>query len=172
MVRGLLELGPMSHRKQHSAETLRRRRLLSYTWAGLVVGWSLIRALIVWAAVGDYGLNPWIYLAIDLSCAIVDGFTTPRMVLAFIDDYYRRALKWGALSLIAFVIPDVYIFLGTRELPKRIILMIVAIITCTFSFAVWTVVKKIRKGKAERRARLEAEHDGIVPATAHAEPQT
>ena len=69
----------------HSAETLQRRKHLSRTWAGIVVVWALIRTLIVWAAVGEYGLNPWIYLALDLGAAIVDAFTTPRMVLSFID---------------------------------------------------------------------------------------
>ena len=54
----------------HDPATLARRKLLSRTWAGVVVGWSLIRTLIVWAAVGDYGLNPWIYLAIDLASAM------------------------------------------------------------------------------------------------------
>ncbi|MEO5902127.1 MAG: hypothetical protein ABIR68_18620, partial [Ilumatobacteraceae bacterium] len=60
---------------QHSAETLRRRKMLSRTWGTVVVVWSLIRTLIVWAALGEYGINPWAYLAIDLVTAVVDAFT-------------------------------------------------------------------------------------------------
>jgi len=141
----------------HDPATLQRRRRLSYTWAAIVVTWSLIRTLIVWAAVGDYGLNPWVYLSIDLASAAVDAVTTPRMVLSFIDDHYRSAIKWGVLSLIAFVVPDLYIFLGTRTLPKRIIIALCLIIAITLTVAVVSVARKIRKGRAERH---------------HEEPQT
>lgn len=89
----------------HDAETLQRRKRLSRTWAGIVVVWSLIRTVIVWAAVGDYGLNPWIYLSLDLSSAIVDVLTTPRMVLSFIDDHFKQAIKWAFISLVAFIVP-------------------------------------------------------------------
>ena len=68
----------------------------------------LVRTAIVWAAVGDYGLNPWLYLVLDLISASVDAVSTPRMVIRFVDDQYRKALQWAAVSLAAFVLPDVY----------------------------------------------------------------
>jgi hypothetical protein len=137
---------------EHDAATLQRRKVLSRTWAGIVVAWSLIRTLIVWAAVGDYGLNPWIYLALDLASATVDAISTPRMVIAFIDDKYRLATKWAFISLIAFVVPDIYIFLGTRTLPKRIIVVVCVIIGLTLTVGVVTVVRKVKKGRAMRRS--------------------
>ena len=141
----------MSISLQHDAETLQRRKRLSRVWAGVVVVWSLVRTAIVWAAVGDYGLNPWIYFALDLGAAIVDAFTTPRMVLAFIDDHYRQAVKWALISLTVFIIPDVYIFFGSRHLPKHIIIILCVIIGLTLAIGVYGVVRRIRKGRAERR---------------------
>jgi hypothetical protein len=135
----------------HDAETLQRRKRLSRTWAGIVVVWSLIRTGIVWAAVGDYGLNPWIYLSLDLSSAIVDAFTTPRMVLSFIDDHFKQAIKWAFISLVAFIVPDLYIFLGTRTLPTRIIVVVCLIIGLTLTIGVIGVVRRIRRGRNERR---------------------
>lgn len=140
--------------EHHDPETLQRRKRLSYTWAGVVVAWSLVRATIVWAAVGEYGLNPWIYLALDLGGAIVDAFTTPRMVLSFIDDHYKRAFNWAVISLCAFIIPDIYIFFGTRRLPTRIIVALCFIIGLTLTIGVIGVVRKIRKGRAEREAGI------------------
>ncbi len=137
--------------QHHDPETLQRRKRLSRTWAGIVVAWSLIRTLIVWAAVGEYGLNPWIYLALDLASAIIDAFSTPRMVLSFIDDHHRQAVKWAFISLVVFIIPDLYIFLGTRTLPKRIIVVVCLIIALTLTIGVIGVVRKIRKGRNERR---------------------
>ncbi len=138
----------------HDPATLARRKRLSRTWAGVVVAWSLIRTLIVWAAVGDYGLNPWIYLVIDLASATVDAITTPRMVLSFIDDQYRKAVRWAMLSLVAFMVPDLYIFFGTRTLPRRIIVAVCAIIATTLTIGVIGVVRKIRAGRAARAAAL------------------
>lgn len=135
----------------HDAETLQRRKRLSRTWAGIVVVWSLIRTVIVWAAVGDYGLNPWIYLSLDLSSAIVDVLTTPRMVLSFIDDHFKQAIKWAFISLVAFIVPDLYIFLGTRTLPTRIIVVVCLIIGLTLTVGVIGVVRRIRRGRNERR---------------------
>jgi len=140
---------------QHSAATLRRRKVLSRTWGAVVVAWSLARTLIVWAALGDYGLNPWIYLTIDLASAFVDAFTTPRMVLAFIDNQYRQAAKWLLASALAFIVPDLYLFFGTRTLPKRVIFIIVAIICATTSVAVISVARKVVKGRRERERLVQ-----------------
>ncbi len=141
--------------RHHDPATQQRRRRLSYTWAGIVVVWSFIRTVIVWAAVGDYGLNPWIYLTLDLAAAIVDALSTPRMVLYFIDDHLRKAIKWALISLVVFIIPDLYIFLGTRTLPRRIIVVICAIIGLTLTIGVLGVRRKIKKGRVLRAAGLD-----------------
>ena len=116
-----------------------------------------IRTVIVWAAVGDYGLNPWIYLSLDLGAAIIDALSTPRMVLSFIDDHMRKAVEWALISLVVFIIPDLYIFLGTRTLPKRIIVIICVIIGSTLAIGVLGVWRKVKKGRALKAAALAAE---------------
>lgn len=141
----------MQKRLHHSKAVMKRRKRLSNTWAGMVLTWSFIRTLLVWAAVGDYGLNPWIYLSIDLASAIVDAITTPRMVLNFIDERYRAAGGWGLIALVAFIIPDLYIFLGTRELPTNLIIIICAVIGLTLLVGVFSITRKVHKGRAERK---------------------
>ena len=136
----------------HDTATIRRRRRLSNTWALFVIGWSLIRTLIVWAAVGDYGLNPWLYLVLDLVSATIDAISTPRMVIRFVDDQYRKALQWALISLAAFVMPDIYIFAGTRTLPGKLIVIIVAVISVTLLAAVVAVLRKVRKGRELQRS--------------------
>lgn len=149
----------------HSAATLRRRRLLSLTWAGLAIGWSLIRAVIAWAVLGDYGLNPWVYLIIDLCSAGIDAVTTPRMVISFVDRQYKRALIWATCSLVAFIVPDLYLFYGTGHLPHKIIYVMIGILTLTFTLAIVSVLRKVRSARSERIAklvqqRLEADRAG------------
>jgi hypothetical protein len=129
--------------------------MLSRVWAGVVIAWSVIRTIIIWAALGDYGFNPWIYLGLDLVCSTIDAITTPRMVLRFIDDRYKSAIKWGVVSLVAYVVPDIYIFADTRTLPKKVIVILCAVILTMFGLAVMTIVRKVRKGR-EARAKAQA----------------
>jgi hypothetical protein len=141
---------------QHSEETLRKRQRLTRAWAAFVIAWSVMRTIIIWAALGDYGFNPWIYLGIDLICSTVDAVTTPRMVLRFVDDRYRSAVKWGVVSLIAYIVPDIYIFEDTRKLPKKVIVILCLVIVTLLCLAVVTIVRKIRAGRAQRAALVEA----------------
>jgi hypothetical protein len=99
-----------------------------------------------------------------VASACVDAVTTPRMVLAFVDDQYKSAFKWAVISLVAFIVPDLYIFIGTRELPTRIIVIVCVIISLTLSVGVVSVVRKIRAGRAAKAAVAEATVDGITPA--------
>ena len=41
--------------------------------------------------------------------------------------------------------------MGTRHLPKKVIVVLVLVITAMLVIAVVTVMRKIRKGRAERR---------------------
>ena len=140
---------------QHSAETLRKRQLLTRAWAAIVIAWSVVRTIIIWAALGDYGFNPWIYLSIDLVCSATDAITTPRMVLRFIDDRHKSAVKWALVSLVAYVIPDVYIFEGTRTLPAKVIIVLCTVIAIMSPLAVIAVVRKVRVGRAVRLLAAE-----------------
>jgi len=72
-------------------------------------------------------------------------------VLSFIDDQYYRAAKWATISLVAFIAPDIYIFEGTRRLPKKVVIVLCLVIAAMLVIAILTVVRKIRKGRAERR---------------------
>jgi hypothetical protein len=128
-------------------EQISRRRRLSITWAVLVVVWSLIRALAVWAGLSEYGVNPWAYLLIDLAAAGIDAITTPKFVLALIDAKYHEAVKWGTFTLFAFVIPDIYIFKTTHELPRTVVIVICIVITISLTVAVIGVIAKVRAGR-------------------------
>lgn len=136
----------------HDPAILRRRKALSHTWLAATVTWSFVRTLILWATMGDYGLDPRVYMVIDLTSAVITGYTTPHMVIAFIDDRYKRATRWASLSLAAFIVPDIYIFAGTRALPSQIVVVFVGIVTLALGIAVWGVVRKVIRGRTTRMA--------------------
>jgi hypothetical protein len=139
--------GTVALEVQLTPEQLSRRRRLSITWAVVVVAWSLLRAVVVWAALTDYGVNPWAYLIIDLASAGIDAITTPKFVLALIDSKYREATRWGLFTIFAFVIPDIFIFKTTRELPRMAVIIICVVVGVSLAVAVVGVVTKVRAGK-------------------------
>lgn len=117
----------------------------------MVIGWSLIRALLVWAVLGNYGLNPWMYLVVDLCAATIDAYATPKMVFDFVDDRFHQAAGWGLVALGAFLVPDLYIFLGSRTLPWSIVLTICLVISVTLTVGIVGVVRKVQTGRAARQ---------------------
>ena len=141
---------------QHSAETLRKRMLLTRAWAAVVILWSVVRTIIIWAALGSYGFNPWIYLCIDLVCSAIDAYTTPKMVLRFIDDRYRSAVKWGVPTLVGYIVPDIYIFEGTRTLPLKVVVVLCTVIVTMLALAVTAIVRKVQIGRAARHLAQES----------------
>ena len=48
--------------------------------------------------------------------------------------------------------PDIYIFAGTRTLPRKLIVIIVAVISVTLLAAVVAVLRKVRKGRELQRS--------------------
>ena len=153
----------MDARVELTAEQHRRRRLFSRAWALVVLAWAFGRTLVVWAAVGDYGINPWWYLVIDLTSASIDAFTTPRTVLALVDARYGDAALWGLASLTAFVVPDAYIFMATEHLPRSIVFGVLAVIAITLTFTVVGIVRKVRAVAALPQTReVSSERPGVI----------
>ncbi|MFM8311074.1 MAG: hypothetical protein ACKOAZ_04165 [Ilumatobacteraceae bacterium] len=127
---------------------LRRRRLLARGWAIAAVAWSLVRTLMAWVLLGDYGLNPWAYLCVDLSTSVVLGQSMPRMVVGFADGRRRHALRWGAVTSIAYAIPDVYLFTSTERIPPVTVGVLVAVIVVGIGVTGATVARRIRSARA------------------------
>lgn len=145
----------------HDPVVHRRRHAMSGSFAVVVLAWSFVRTAVVWAMVGGYGLNPWLYLLLDLSSASVAAIATPRMVFHFVDDRLRRAAWWAGFNLAAFLLPDAYLFLGTRRLPLPLVLMVCTMVGVAL---VVTVLGLRRRVRAVRLRSVRV--DGAVPVAA------
>lgn len=128
---------------------LRRRRALARLWAMATIGWSLVRTLLAWVLLGDYGLDPWVYLCVDLSSSIVLGRSTPIMVVSFVDRERTRAVRWGAVSLVAYVVPDVFLFTSTQRIPPVTLAVLLTVMATTVSVTAVTIVRRVRSARAD-----------------------
>ncbi|MGA0894761.1 MAG: hypothetical protein ACO3S5_09045 [Ilumatobacteraceae bacterium] len=134
--------------RELAPHVLRRRRVLSRGWAIAAIAWSLVRTVLAWVLLGDYGLNPWAYLCVDLSTSIVLGQSMPRMVVGFVDGRRRTAMRWGVLTAIAYAIPDVYLFTSTERIPPVTVGVLVFVIATGLTTTGISVGRRIRSARA------------------------
>lgn len=129
-----------------------KRRLLERLWVIVVIAYGAGRAIVVWKALGQYGVNPWIYLALDVTSSWPYAVATARLVTSVIDREFSRAKSWGLLAAVTFLIPDLYILAVARDVPTEVYAIIIAIISLLALLAIISLIIKIRNG---RRARNE-----------------
>ena len=84
----------------------RLRILLESTWVVGVLAYGLARTFVVWSALGDYGVNPWIYGAIDLISSVPYAIGTARVVTGCLDRDWARVRRWGLIAAVAFIAPN------------------------------------------------------------------
>ena len=132
--------------------TAGRRDRLELAWFFAVMTWSVIRIIAVSTWLQDYGVDPFYYAAVDLGSSAPYSLASARLLGSLVDGRMRRAAAWGALTVVTFLAPDVYIFAAGRALPWASYVVVGAIATVG-------AVLAIRSGRAsvrERRLALEA----------------
>ena len=80
-------------------------------WAIGIMAFSAARALIAWPTLGEYGVNPWWFLFIDIVTAPPYGIAQAITVKILRDDSRTTAdaLPWAAMVAAMFFAPYVFI---------------------------------------------------------------
>ena len=140
----------------------RRRIIMQRSWIAVVMAYAAVRAVAIGKFLGPkYGIDPWKYFAVDFVAAGIEGWATGRVVGFLIDREKKRAMPYGILAATMFVVPDIYIFAVGNELPWPVYVIIGVIVTCTGTFTVVGIAKKIRKAWAVRH-----HHEDALPVDA------
>ena len=91
---------------------------LGKAWIAGVLAYAVLRALIVWPTLGEYGVSPWAFLVIDVGTAWPYAYGQVRVVTE------ARALNWGgmqlwaAIAMLSFIAPYAYIVgAGSGDMP-------------------------------------------------------
>ena len=139
-----------------TAHQVARRRRYGRLWLITSVVWSLVRTAIVWAALAQYGVQPVIYLVVDLASALVLAWSMPKLVTSMIDKRHRPALKAGIVTLLGYLVPDIYIFAASSHLPMVAIVMLLMVVYVSVTVGIVSLRRKVLAGRAAR-AKAEAE---------------
>jgi len=123
-----------------------RSAAVKRTWIFLVLAWALIRTFAVKNFFSAYGINPWLYLIIDLLSSIPYAYYSANLVISYLDKNWKTTRKNFFLTTFFFYIPDIYIFSATNRIPKG---LLVGFVISVFIFSViagYGVWKKIKGG--------------------------
>ena len=91
---------------------------LGKAWIVSIFGYSVLRALVVWPTLGDYGVNPWAFLVIDVGTAWPYAYGQVRVVNEARMGNWSSTQVWAMIAMLAFVAPYAYIAgAGSGEMP-------------------------------------------------------
>jgi hypothetical protein len=91
---------------------------LGRAWIVSIFGYSVLRALVVWPTLGDYGVNPWAFFAIDVGTAWPYAYGQVRVVKEARAKNWSSTQVWAMIAMLSFVAPYAYIAgAGSAEMP-------------------------------------------------------
>ena len=109
-----------------------------------------------WPTLGRFGVNPWVFLFIDVATAFPYAYGQVRLIKECVARNLGAIQLWSVVVLVLFLAPYIYIFVaGSGELPLFGYLIVGALII------VFGTASVLRLQRAIRSERLEADaaHD-------------
>ncbi len=87
-------------------------------WILAVCGYSLLRALLAWPLLAHYGVNPGVFLVLDVATAYPLALGQVRIVGGFRSQDFAAVQGWCAVASAALLVPYAYLFVvGHAHMP-------------------------------------------------------
>ena len=128
----------------------KRQTFWERIWASTIVLYTFGATFVVWKALHKYGVNPYIFFVIDLITSWFYGLASARLVVAVIKKRWSETQKWGWLSALNFMLPQVYILVSANHVPKDVYIIIFSVIGVMIAFAVIGIASQIRTARKEK----------------------
>ena len=126
-----------------------RRKSLETVWTLLVLGWSGLRVLFAETYMVKYGINIWIFVAVELVSSPVLALASTRTVRALVAHSLRLSLGWGGIAFVSYAAPDVYLLTAGRGVPWRLYTVIVVVMVIAGLVSLVRMRQTIREAEAE-----------------------
>ena len=130
----------------------KRQTFWERIWASTIILYTFVATFIVWKALHKYGVNPYLFFLIDLVTSWFYGLASARLVVAIIHKRWSETQKWGWLATLNFMLPQIYILVSARHVPRDVYLIIYGAISVMIAFAVVGILSQIRKARKDRIA--------------------
>ena len=117
-------------------------------WVAIVaiLAYSVLRFFVVQATLQRYGVNPWVFLAIDASSGVVYVLGIEQLVVAMQKrgkTDFSRTIVWGVVTALMFAAPYVYMYVAGQAMPPIVAIGIGVIVLLLCVNAVLTFRRRI-----------------------------
>ena len=114
-------------------------------WVAAIFGYSVLRAVVVWPTLGGYGVNPWIFLIVDVATAWPYAVGQVRVVQGLRRRNWKKVETWGLVTLAAFFAPYAYIVgAGSGEMPTLAYVIIGVLVVVIGAAAIFRMLRQAR----------------------------
>jgi hypothetical protein len=119
-----------------------------------ILGYAVLRFFFVRLVLEGYGVNPWVFLTIDVITGVVYVVGIEHLVLALTNNKkyaisWPKLLLWSLATAVSFAAPYLYIYATGRELPVSLGVGIGVIVVLLLLNAIINIRKRIRQNKHE-----------------------
>lgn len=115
------------------------------TWIFLVIAWAFIRAVVINDVFGRYGINGWVYFAVDFGSAIPYAIYSGRSIINYLDRDWFAIRKNTLLAAIFFYIPDIYVLVFAKKVPTTLLTGFLVSVCFFTLLAVWALRRDAAK---------------------------
>jgi hypothetical protein len=126
----------------------KHRQLVERWWIAIVLVWDIFKTLVVDKTFAKYGVNPYIYFVIVVSIAVPYAISTAKMLFAILANHWRKAMTYGAIAAVLHFIPDIYILITAKQVPRSLFDSFLLSVLIFTIFAVHGVVTHVRSNHA------------------------
>jgi len=133
---------------------------------GMLV-YSVFRALVVGKTLGEYGINPWIFLVLDAGSAVPLAWGQVRLVQGLKRNDPRLVQRSLMVVIVSFIAPYAYLVLGAgRPLPTVAYVVIALLVLGVGVATVWRIRSEARSaGLREEAGELLNRQDAKTPSS-------
>lgn len=120
------------------------------TAIGGIIAYAFIRLLIVKAAFEKFGVNPWLFFAIDASTGVVYVLGIEQLVVNLKGKSkvnIGRLVVWTLATLIAFIAPYAYLYVAGQTMPPIVAIGVGIIVVLLLANAVMLFYRRLRAKK-------------------------
>ena len=122
-----------------------RQISLERAWFVAVVAWSIIRVIFADVFFAKYGINIWVFAAVEAFSAPLFARTTAKMAVSLSVHQLRDSFLWGSLTMISFAAPDIYLLTAGKHIPWLAYLVVIGIMVIAATISIIGVTHKAEK---------------------------
>ena len=112
--------------------------------------WDIFKTLVVDKTFAQYGVNPYIYFFIVIGIAVPYAKSTAKMLFAILANHWRNAFSYGAVAVVLHFVPDIYILLNAKQVPRSLFDSFIVMVVIFSIFAVHGVVTHVRTTRKQK----------------------